>query len=168
MPSKAHLVIRTKQDSAQIGTTLQSQKPVLILYHAHWCPHCVDFVGREYEPSRPWQQICYMVKKTYKGKVVCMEVEESNMGVLSKELNQIRGFPTLMLIQQNGGKMEYQGSRDNVDEVKKFIEDHTGIKGGAQRKKSTTTSVSTSTGGTRVKKTKQDEGAKKETKRVKK
>lgn len=139
MPSKAHLVIRTKQDSAQAETTIKAQKPILLLYHAHWCPHCVDFVGKEYEPSRPWQQICDMMKKTYKGKVLCMEVEESNMNVLPPHLNQIRGFPTLMLIQQNGGMIEFQGARDNVNEIKLFVEQNTGIKGGATRKKASPT-----------------------------
>jgi thioredoxin-like negative regulator of GroEL len=161
MPSsKAHLVIRTKQDSVQAENTIKSQKPVLILYHAHWCPHCVDFVGPQYEPSRPWQQICDMVKKTYKGKVICMEVEESNMGVLPEGLNQIRGYPTLMLIQQNGGMTEYQGARDNVNEIKSFIEQNTGIKGGAIRKRTTTSSaVVTKT------KEKETKGGQKETKK---
>jgi len=151
MPSsKAHLVVRKKEDANVVSKYVSSGVPIFILYHASWCPHCVRFVGENYEPSYPWQQICDMVKKSFKDKVLCIEVEETQMGNLPAEINQIRGFPTLMLIQKGGVSIEYMGGRENVDEVKAFLEEKTGLKGGAIRKK--TTEIKKTAGKTTTKK----------------
>lgn len=145
MASKAGIVIQSKKDVGEVDKQLSKRTPILMLYHAKWCPHCVDFVGPFHEPSRPWQQICDMVRKDFGSKVICVEVEESNMVHLPENMNQIRGFPTLMLIHQ-GGMIEYQGSRDNVKQVKDFIIAKTGVTGGAKKRtKKTETSTSKKT-----------------------
>ena len=134
MPSKAHITVQSKADSASVEHDIKASKPVLILYHAHWCPHCVDFVGPFHEPSRPWQQICEHVKKQFKGKITCVEVEEGHMKHLPNEYKHIRGFPTLLLI-QSAGVAEYQGARDDPQQVCSFIEKVSGVKmGGAKAK----------------------------------
>lgn len=149
MTSKAGIVIQSKKDVGEFENYLTKKTPLLVLYHAKWCPHCVDFVGPFHEPSRPWQQICDMIRKDFGTKVVCVEIEESNMTYLPENMNQIRGFPTLMLIHQ-GGMMEYQGGRDNLKQVKDFITTKTGISSGGAKKKvkksegSTTTTRKTS------------------------
>lgn len=155
--SRANIVIHGKQDMQKIEQLIAKKTPVLLLYHARWCPHCVDFVGSQYEPSRPWQQICNMVNTHFKGKVYSSEVEESNMQYLSDKMNQIRGFPTLVIIKQDGGMLEYQGSRTDVDEVKTFIEQATSIKGG--KRVGRTTKTNTDTGSKKIIK----EGSKRKT-----
>jgi thiol-disulfide isomerase/thioredoxin len=116
MAPRAKIIIDSKAKAEQFKKTLGENKPILILYHAHWCPHCVHFVGAHHEDSYPWQQICKKLNDT----VVCVEVESEHMKWLEAEHNQVRGFPTIMYM-RGGYKTEFGGNRNDPTEVQKFI-----------------------------------------------
>ena len=87
-------------------------KPMLILFYAEWCPHCQMF-----KPI--WKELVALLEKSKKIQVA--EVEYENMKHVPKKYKNIRGFPTLQVIQ--GGKIvsEYDGNR-TVDDLKTYIQ----------------------------------------------
>jgi thiol-disulfide isomerase/thioredoxin len=81
---------------------LKDTRPTVMLYHMSMCPHCVAM--------RPaWEQ----VKKKIEAQngVMVAEVEYSQMHVLPASLKNIRGFPTIQVLEKGKVKSEYVGDR---------------------------------------------------------
>jgi thiol-disulfide isomerase/thioredoxin len=141
MSPRAKLIIDNATKAAAFKKMVAEKQPMLVLYHAHWCPHCVNFVGANHEDSYPWQQIC----KKVGNQIVCVEVESSHMPLMGSEYNQVQGFPTLMYMRGGTYKAEFSGNRGNPADVAEFIAEHNkasvgggcgcrGISGGAKKK----------------------------------
>lgn len=116
MPSskKGVLVVSSGGAAKELAAKIQKDEPVLLLYHAHWCPHCV-----EYAPA--WKQVCTYIQTEFGGKVCCSEVESEHIPLLPAGMPQVRGFPTLMLIQ--GTRMEeFGGDRKDKAAIKAFLQ----------------------------------------------
>ena len=75
------------------------QPKELVYFYMDGCGHCKKF-------SPVWDQF----SASYNGNLNIRKVERSNA---SDELNQyqIQGFPTVLLLDGNGGKKEFQGDR---------------------------------------------------------
>lgn len=106
------IVSTTTQEKFQ--TSCKSSTPVLMLYHASWCGHCVDF-----QPT--WKNIKTELS-THPG-IIVAEVESENMGLLPSSVSSVQGFPTLMILKDGKQLKEYSGQRTLKDVVafaKKF------------------------------------------------
>ena len=75
------------------------QPKELVYFYMDGCGHCKKF-------SPVWDQFA----SSYNGNLNIRKVERNNA---SDELNQyqIQGFPTVLLLDGNGGKKEFQGDR---------------------------------------------------------
>tara|TARA_A100001015_G_scaffold317259_1_gene433770 strand:- start:1360 stop:1776 length:417 start_codon:yes stop_codon:yes gene_type:complete len=75
------------------------QPKELVYYYMNGCGHCKKF-------SPVWDQF----SSSYSGNLNVRKVERNDAG---DELNQyqIQGFPTILLLDGNGGKKEFQGDR---------------------------------------------------------
>jgi len=85
-------------------------KPMIILFYADWCPHCVAF-----KPT--WDKLAAKLEKNPKVQVA--QVEYENIKDIPKKFKNIRGFPTIQMIK--GGKVisEYDGVR-TVEDLEKY------------------------------------------------
>ena len=70
--------------------------PILVLFYMKTCPYCILL-----KPT--WDQI--------KQNVECYDVEYSDMHKLPAELQKVRGFPTIQVIDGKKIKSEYVGER---------------------------------------------------------
>lgn len=77
----------------------QNTAPVLVLFHASWCPHCKDVLPL-------WPQI----KANMAGKLDVIDVESKNP-IMAK--HKIQGFPTIRFFPQG------------IDNTESYV-DHTG------------------------------------------
>lgn len=98
------LNVEKKPDNTQIKpdnvpAPVQNTSPVLVLFHATWCPHCKDVLPL-------WPQ----VKASVEGKLDVIDVESKNP-IMAK--HKIQGFPTIRFFPQG------------IDNVEVFV-DHTG------------------------------------------
>jgi thioredoxin-like negative regulator of GroEL len=84
------------------GLMVTEERPILMLYRMHMCPHCVAL-----QPA--WTDVRKRLLRD-KG-VVVAEVEYRHMGVLPSSLRNIRGFPTIQIIQKGRVRDEYAGDR---------------------------------------------------------
>lgn len=109
---------------------IKNKKDVLVLYHASWCHHCVEF-----QPV--WESFIE------KNAIIGASVESAHSSLLSNEINHndVRGFPTLKLF-TNGKAITYEGERTDK-KLKDFVSNNTKSKktstksslaGGAKRK----------------------------------
>lgn len=89
-------------DVQSVKKVLNDKRPMLILYHMTMCPHC-----QVLKPT--WEKVKRKLK-TAKG-VNVVEVEFSNLSALPSNLRQIRGFPTIQMIEHSKVKQEYFGDR---------------------------------------------------------
>lgn len=89
-------------DVDSVKKLLKDKRPVLILYHMTMCPHCQIL-----KPT--WEKVKRKLK-TGQGLQVA-EVEYSNLSALPSHLRQIRGFPTIQMIESGKVKQEYYGDR---------------------------------------------------------
>lgn len=89
-------------DVETVKKLLKDKRPILILYHMNMCPHC-----QVLKPT--WEKVKRKLR-TGDGLQVA-EVEYSNLSVLPPNLRQIRGFPTIQMIEHGKVKQEYYGDR---------------------------------------------------------
>ena len=100
----------SESNKLSLSKKLQSDKPVLILYFAEWCGHCVAF-----KPT--WDAI---KKKLETNKDIhVIEVENSNIKHLPKTNQSVQAFPTIQLIKK-GKVKEYTGFR-MMDSILSFV-----------------------------------------------
>ena len=85
------------------------QPKELVYFYMNGCGHCKKF-------SPIWDQF----SSSYNGNVSLRKVERADAG---SELDTygVKGFPTILLLDGNGGKKEFQGDR-TVDELNLFIQ----------------------------------------------
>jgi len=79
-----------------------------IYYHMNGCPHCVKF-------SPIWDSF----KKSYKGNVQLLKKERGEAGDELRKYG-IQGFPTVILVDENDNKKEFQGPRTAMG-LKNFL-----------------------------------------------
>ena len=115
------LVISSEAKSKTLAAKIKKAEPILMLYHAEWCPHCVDYVGNPRTASYPWQQVCSYIQSSFKGDVCCSEVESDHIPMLPTGLPPVQGFPTLMFI-MGDYKEEFGGDRKDKEAIKAFIQ----------------------------------------------
>lgn len=89
-------------DGESFKKMLKDKRPMLVLYHMTLCPHC-----QMLKPT--WEKVKRKLKSGDGLQVV--EVEYSNMSALPSNLRQIRGFPTIQMIEHGKVKQEYFGDR---------------------------------------------------------
>jgi thiol-disulfide isomerase/thioredoxin len=89
-------------DSESFKKMLKDKRPILMLYHMTLCPHCQIL-----KPT--WEKVKRKLKSGDGLQVV--EVEYSNLSALPTSLRQIRGFPTIQMIEHGKVKQEYFGDR---------------------------------------------------------
>lgn len=136
-------VVSSAAHGKKLADGMKKGEPMLVLFHAHWCPHCVDYIGNPPTASYPWRQVCNRVEDTYGDEVKIYEVESEQMKHLPAGMPQVQGFPTLMVYD---GKAFHEFSGDRRDEkaVVAFIKSHGGgaakqtKSGGAAKKKTET------------------------------
>lgn len=85
---------------------VSGEKPVLILYHANWCPHCIMFMGE-------WNKVETALSKL----IYTLQIEHSVLDKLPSKHRKIIAFPTIVLIHKNK-RIEYTGQRTALDIVK--------------------------------------------------
>lgn len=124
------VVVSSPTTGKKLADRIKKGKPMLILFHAHWCPHCVDYIGNPPSASYPWGQVCKQVEGTFGEDVGVYEVESEKMGLLPPGMPQVQGFPTLMF-HDGEGFHEFSGDRRDKTAVVAFIKTHTG---GAKKK----------------------------------
>lgn len=94
-------------DSAPSGPAPgpEQTSPILILFHADWCPHCKDFMPE-------WQKLTKMLD----GKLMCGDVESKSPIMAA---HKIGGFPTIRLFPKGMGSpdvhQDYNGPRTAQD-----------------------------------------------------
>lgn len=88
----------------------------IILYHANWCPHCINFL-----PT--WKKLKSELKQIGSG-IQCEDYEQTANEQLCDERG-IKGYPTIHLEKEGGKIEEYEGSR----ELKDIIDYLTGSSG---------------------------------------
>lgn len=115
------MVVSSEAKAKTLATKIKKEEPILLLYHANWCPHCVDYVGHPRTMSYPWQQVCSYIQTSFKGAVCCSEVESEYISYLPAGMPQIQGFPTLMFI-MGDYKEEFSGDRKDKVAIKEFIQ----------------------------------------------
>jgi thioredoxin-like negative regulator of GroEL len=101
-------------DAESVKKLLKDKRPVLMLYHMNLCPHCQIL-----KPT--WEKVKRKLKSGDGLQVV--EVEYSNMSALPSHLRQIRGFPTIQMIEHGKVKQEYFGDR-SMDSIIDFASSH--------------------------------------------
>lgn len=104
---KGHAPVPAKIEPAPAGP---SSSPVLVLFHATWCPHCRDVLPL-------WPQ----VKAGVAGKLDVIDVESKNPIMAN---HKIQGFPTIRFFPQGMDSVEtyvdHTGPR-TVDGVMQFL-----------------------------------------------
>lgn len=90
------------------------RKTYVVLYHMNGCPHC--------EYMRPsWEQAIAATARA--PGVHVAEVEYGMMGTLPPTMQQIRGFPTILVIRNGRPVAEYTGDR-SASSLKQYILAH--------------------------------------------
>lgn len=95
-------IVVTTSNKDRFKETISGDKPVLMLYYASWCGHC-----KALHPT--WEAL--KKKLEVQNGILVGEVEYSNMQALPASLQNIRGFPTIQVLQKGRVKTEYQGDR---------------------------------------------------------
>ena len=97
-------------DVDSVKKILKDKRPILMLYHMTLCPHC-----QVLKPT--WEKVKRKLKSGNGLQIA--EVEYSNMSALPASLRQIRGFPTIQMIENGKVKQEYFGDR-SMDSIVDF------------------------------------------------
>lgn len=98
-----------------IKTLLSAERPILMLYRMQMCPHCVAL-----HPT--WMDVRKRLSRD--NGIMLAEVEYQHMSMLPSSLRNIRGFPTIQLIQNGKVKDEYFGDRSAdsiIDFARNFV-----------------------------------------------
>ena len=82
----------------------------LVLYHAKWCHHCVNFI-----PT--WQKLKTHLKKR---NVNCASIEYNVMNETKPKVEVI-GFPTIHLLKDGKVKKVYNESDREIKTILKFV-----------------------------------------------
>ena len=88
----------------------------LVLYYAHWCPHCVSFVD---EFNALIKLVGEGVCKTYN----CANNNAHLQKMQARLPGFIQGFPTIILYKDGKPVEEYKGKRSK-EELAKYIRSH--------------------------------------------
>ena len=86
-----------------------SEKPVMWLFHANWCKHCIDF-----KKTNIWNNL-----KTKYTNIIFKDVEQSNISKEQKEMFNINGFPTIVF--QNNNIIDFNNERTEKN-LSQFID----------------------------------------------
>ena len=85
------------------------QPKELVYFYMDGCGHCKKF-------SPVWDQF----SSSYSGNLKLRKVERAD-AVSELEKYQVKGFPTILLLDGNGGKKEFQGDR-TIQGLESFIQ----------------------------------------------
>lgn len=107
-------VVLTQANKDKFKESMKDDKPILMLYYASWCGHC-----QALHPT--WEAL--KKKLEVQNGIVVGEVEYSNMSALPASLQNIRGFPTIQVLEKGKVKTEYQGDR-RLDSLLEFALNH--------------------------------------------
>lgn len=94
--------VLTPTNKEEFKVAIKQDKPMLMLYYASWCGHC-----QALHPT--WEAL--KKKLELQHGIMVGEVEYSNMKALPTGLQNIRGFPTIQVLENGKVKSEYQGDR---------------------------------------------------------
>lgn len=86
---------------------------IIVLYHAHWCPHCVSM-----KPA--WNDFVSQCKKNNLN-VNIAEVESEHIPHINTS-NDVEGFPTIKYYKSETSNTPYEGER-SVDAFLKFAKE---------------------------------------------
>lgn len=114
----------------KVNKVLNEDTPCLMLCHMLMCPHCVAM-------HDSWEQVKLTLQKTPGINVI--EVEYSNLQLLPQNLQNIRGFPTIQMIENKKIKEEYFGDR-SYNSILDFAMKHAKPKKVATKPKTTSSS----------------------------
>lgn len=101
-------------DDHKVKQLVHESRPVLILYYMTTCPHCQTL-----KPT--WEKVKNKLKKN--DDIAVAEVEYSNMSDMPLNLRQIRGFPTIQMLDHGKVKQEYFGDR-SMSSIAEFAMQH--------------------------------------------
>lgn len=91
--------------------SLENGQPKLVLFYANWCPHCTDF-----KPT--WDEVCTSVNEGGENKMLAVDLgDKSDESRQLMEEYEVDGFPTIVLIKNNGNNKsleKYEGPRDTI------------------------------------------------------
>jgi thioredoxin-like negative regulator of GroEL len=107
MPKSVDLGTKRPEEVKEV---LGSDKPILMLYRMQMCPHCIAL-----QPT--WADVKRRLGRD-KGLLVA-EVEYQHMSLLPSALRNIRGFPTIQVVQKGRVRDEYNGDR-STDSIVAF------------------------------------------------
>lgn len=110
-------IVVTAANKDRFKSTIVGDKPMLMLYYASWCGHC--------QALHPTWEALKKKLETQSG-ILVGEVEYSNMQSLPMDLQNIRGFPTIQVLQKGKVKTEYQGDR-NLNSLLQFALGHASV-----------------------------------------
>ena len=85
------------------------QPKELVYFYMNGCGHCKKF-------SPTWDQFA----SSYNGNLKIRKVERADAGS-ELETYQIKGFPTVLLLDGNGGKKEFEGER-TIQGLESFVQ----------------------------------------------
>ena len=109
------VVVGSESTAKKVITQLNAGKPVVMLYHMNGCGHCQVLMGEDGE-SGVWNQC---VKK-YSGDGMIAQVEMSSTRFLPSFMQNVRGFPTIVMYRVGALPMEYLGDRSEPS-ISQFI-----------------------------------------------
>lgn len=107
-------LVLTSQNKEDFKVAIKQDRPTLMLYYASWCGHCQSL-----HPT--WEAL--KKKLELQNGILVGEVEYSNMQALPAGLQNIRGFPTIQVLEKGKVKSEYQGDR-RLDALLDFAMSH--------------------------------------------
>lgn len=85
--------------------------PILVLFHADWCPHCKDPTFRN-----AWKRTAAKVPDH-------VEIESEQLKNLPKQVrNAVQGFPTIAAVHPNGIIKPFEGNVKNSNKVMNFYQ----------------------------------------------
>ena len=93
----------------------ESRKLTVMLFHATWCPHCVNYIN-----SGKWEKSEKAAKSSFKA----VEFEKHDFDKMDKaKANKydVKSFPTILAEDSNGRIYRFQGNRDLEQHIVKFV-----------------------------------------------
>lgn len=106
------IVVDNNQKYKQFNSAVKSGN-IIVLYHAHWCPHCVSM-----KPA--WDDFVSQCKKNNLN-VNVAEVESEHIPHINTS-NDVEGFPTIKYYNSETSNTPYEGER-SVDAFLKFAKE---------------------------------------------
>jgi len=101
-------------------TNLQSiepkyNQPILIVFYAHWCPHCTNSTMKEFIES-----LAGVLPKKSNVKVSAFNCDYNDKHRDIANKLKINGFPTIRYINKNKKSADYRGPTD-IKDILKFL-----------------------------------------------